>query len=84
MSGFWAILTSYLIKRGAIIKMKAKLIIVLLIGLLIGTLLGGILVPAMADGYSYQLDDIYSILSDIADDVSDIEYRVRQIYWEMY
>jgi len=65
--------------------MKAKLIIALLIGLLIGSFLGGVLAPAVkAVEYNYQLDDIYSILSNIADDVSDIEYRVRQIYWNMW
>jgi len=64
--------------------MKAKLIIALLIGLLIGSFLGGVLAPAVkAVEYNYQLDDIYAILSNIADDVSDIEYRVRQIYWNM-
>jgi len=64
--------------------MKSKLIIALLIGLLIGSFLGGVLAPAVtAVEYNYQLGDIYAILSDIADDVSDIEYRVRQIYWNM-
>ncbi len=60
--------------------MKAKLIIVLLIGLLIGSLLGGVLVPAIASDFNWQLDEITYYLSKIYKSVSNIENRVNNIY----
>lgn len=46
-------------------------------------MLGGILSPAIAQGYNYQLDDIYSILTKIYKSISEIESDVRWIKFDM-
>ena len=57
-------------------ELKAKLIIILIIGILIGIFLGGILIPANAKDYDYQ---VYKLLKEIQKDVDDIEYYTHCI-----
>jgi len=63
--------------------MKAKLIIFMLVGVIIGMMLGGIMAPAIAQDYNYQLDDIYSILKKIYNEVSSINSNVSWIQMDM-